>query len=82
YKVAEGNKRVRELQERIVALETQLDTEMAKAFEGSHARTVTDAGVPTAGDIWTASNDSTIVDLSRVAFPNPDEDDVAERRQA
>ena len=82
YKVAEGNKRVRELQERIVALETQLDTEMAKAFEGSHARTVTDAGVPTAGDIWPASNDSTIVDLSRVAFPNLDEDDVAERRQA
>ena len=56
--------------------------EMAKAFEGSHARTVTDAGVPTAGDIWTASNDSTIVDLSRVAFPNLDEDELAERRQA
>ena len=55
---------------------------MAKAFEGSHARTVTDAGVPTAGDIWTASNDSTIVDLSRVAFPNLDEDELAERRQA
>lgn len=83
YKVAAGNKKINSLESRIAELETELAGVLADAEQGQvvdlPARTVADAGVPSAEDIWENGNDSTIVDLSRVAFPEISHD---ERRHA
>lgn len=83
YKVAAGNKKINGLESRIAELETELAGVLADAERGQlvdlPGRTLVDAGVPDAKDIWENGNDSTIVDLSRVAFPTVEQD---ERRHA
>lgn len=83
YKVVAGNKKVASLEMRIAELETELDTMLADGRSGkvTPLRTVTEAGVPTAEEIWAKGNDATIADLSRVAFPDLSEE-PDERRQA
>lgn len=79
YKVAAGNKKVNSLEARIAELETELAGVLADAEQGQlvdlPGHTVADAGVPSAEDIWENGNDSTIVDLSRVAFPEASKDE-------
>ncbi len=79
YKVAAGNKKVNALESRIAELETELAGVLADAESGRlvdmPGRTVADAGVPSAEEIWENGNDSTIVDLSRVSFPEPAQDE-------
>ena len=69
---------------RIAELETELDALLADGRSGCLAtlRTVTDAGVPTAEEIWERGNDATIADLSRVAFPRLSDEPSEARRQA
>lgn len=84
YKVAAGNKKVNALESRIAELETELAGVLADAEAGRLAdlpgRTVADVGVPSAEEIWGAGNVPTVVDLSRVSFP--DEDVLDERKHA
>ncbi|MDO4412769.1 cell division topological specificity factor MinE [Cutibacterium sp.] len=84
YKVTAGNKKVTSLEMHIAELETELDTLLAEGRSGrlGALRTVTDAGVPTADEIWERGNDATIADLSRVAFPRLSEETRVTRRQA
>lgn len=84
YKVTAGNKKVASLEMRITELETELDALLADGRSGrlTTLRTVTDAGVPTAEEIWERGNDATIADLSRVAFPRLSEGTRETRRQA
>ncbi|WP_245569932.1 cell division topological specificity factor MinE [Acidipropionibacterium thoenii] len=76
YKVAAGNKKVNALESRVAELETELAGVLADAEAGRLAdipgRTVADAGVPNAEDIWDFGNAPTVVDLSRVTFPDVD----------
>ena len=82
--VTAGNKKVASLEMRITELETELDALLADGRSGrlTTLRTVTDAGVPTAEEIWERGNDATIADLSRVAFPRLSEGTRETRRQA
>jgi len=84
YKVTAGNKKVTSLEMRITELETELDALLADGRSGRLAtlRTVTDAGVPTAEEIWGDGNDATIADLSRVVFPRLSNESREARRQA
>ncbi len=82
YKVSAGNKKVNELEARIAELETELQSVLSEAREGrlvSLTRTGSET-VPSAEEIWAKGNDTTIVDLSRVAFPVIDA--APERRKA
>ena len=84
YKVTAFNKKVTSLEMRITELETELDALLADGRSGRLAtlRTVTDAGVPTAEEIWGDGNDATIADLSRVVFPRLSNESREARRQA
>lgn len=83
YKVAAGNKKVNALESRVAELETELAGILADAEAGRvvdlPGRTLADAGVPSAGEIWETGSVPTVVDMSRVDFPG---DDQVERKHA
>lgn len=81
YKVSAGNKKVNLLEARVAELETELERVLTEARAGELvAMPEKGAALPDASQIWEGGNDSTIVDLSRVAFPTAEE--IEHRRQA